>query len=74
MKVVLLEKQASGELRQIDERQWSHGMMDALHHVNYLTVGGLEYETIEGRLNVERGFVELLLVPVRKDRKHTLTL
>lgn len=66
MKVVLLQKLPGGQLRKIDERQWTQGMMNALHHVNYLTVGAEEYETIEGRLNVEQGVVELLLVPVRK--------
>jgi len=67
MTVVLLQKLPDGQLRQIDERQWTRDMMNALHHINYLTVGGAEYETIEGRLNVERGIVELLLVPVRKE-------
>lgn len=67
MTVVLLQKLPGGELRKIDERQWTRDMMNALHHINYLTVGGEEYETIEGRLNVERGIVELLLVPVRKE-------
>lgn len=69
MTVVLLEKLPDGKLRKIDERQWTRDMMNALHHVNYLTVGAAEYETIEGRLNVEQGVVELLLVPVRKEKQ-----
>lgn len=69
MTVVLLQKLPGGELRKIDERLWTRDMVNALHHVNYLTVDGAEYETIEGRLDVERGIVELLLVPVRKENK-----
>ncbi|SFB61742.1 hypothetical protein SAMN05216312_11923 [Cohnella sp. OV330] len=72
MTVVLLEKLSDGQLRKIDERPWTRDMMNALHHVNYLTVGAKEYETIEGRLNVEQGAVELLLVPVRKEKQPIL--
>lgn len=64
MKVYLVEKLPEGGLRNLDERNWSKTMMDALNHVNYLTVGGEEYETIEGRLNVDNGSVELLVTKV----------
>jgi len=63
--VHLLEKQPGGDIREIDRREWSANMMEALHHVNYLTVGGVEYETVEGRLNVDTQEVELLLTKVR---------
>lgn len=64
MTVVLLEKTASGELKQIEERTWSKTMIAALEHVNYIVVGNREYETVEGRLNVDLGRLELLLVPI----------
>ncbi|RIX49386.1 hypothetical protein D3P08_22820 [Paenibacillus nanensis] len=64
MTVVLLEKTASGALQQIEERTWSRTMITALEHVNYIVVGDREYETVEGRLNVDLGRLELLLVPI----------
>lgn len=63
--VHLLEKQPGGDIVKIDERHWSADMLAALHHVNYLTVGGKEYETLEGRLNVDAQSIELLLAAVR---------
>lgn len=65
MNVVLMEKSATGELRKIEDRVWSTNMIAALEHVNYIVVGGREYETIEGRLNVDLGTLELLLVPMQ---------
>lgn len=65
MVVQLLEKQSNGEIRKIDEREWSPHLLEALHHVNFLVVGGVEYETLEGRLNVDTQTVELLLSEVR---------
>lgn len=65
--VILLEKLPEGELRQIDERLWTPGMVSALEHVNYVTVGGREYETLEGRLNLDSGKLEILVVPVRNE-------
>ncbi|WP_373286342.1 hypothetical protein [Paenibacillus physcomitrellae] len=65
MSVVLFEKLPDGEVREMEERLWSTNMIAALEHVNYLIVGGSEYETVEGRLNVDEGKLELLLVPVR---------
>lgn len=64
MIVRLIEKLPGGELRSIDEREWNMNMIGALHHVNYLTVGGREYETVEGRLNVDLQTMELLVVAV----------
>ncbi|OPA80432.1 hypothetical protein BVG16_06795 [Paenibacillus selenitireducens] len=65
MIVQLIEKQSDGNLVQIDERRWSREMVEALHHVNYVTISGREFETIEGRLNVEKQTMELLLIAVR---------
>ncbi|GBG10843.1 hypothetical protein B1748_33430 [Paenibacillus sp. MY03] len=65
LNVVLMEKMATGELRKIEERVWSKNMITALEHVNYIVVGDREYETIEGRLNVDLGSLELLLVPMQ---------
>ncbi|WP_235680109.1 hypothetical protein [Paenibacillus albicereus] len=62
MKVVLVQKLPGGSLRKIDERSWSADMLAALHHINYLTIGGEEFETVEGRLNVDEGVMELLLI------------
>lgn len=65
MNVILLEKMPNGELREIEERGWNMNMVAALEHVNYLVVQGEEYETLEGRLNVDEGKLELLLVRIR---------
>jgi hypothetical protein len=67
MNVILFEKRPDGELVQIEERAWTMNMVAALEHVNYIVAGGREYETIEGRLNVDTGKLELLLVPMRND-------
>lgn len=67
MSVILTEKMPNGELRHIEERSWSMNMVAALEHVNYLVVGGQEYEVIEGRLNVDQGKLELLLVRIRNE-------
>lgn len=67
MKVILFEKMPEGDLRIIEERTWSMNMVAALEHVNYLVVGSVEYETVEGRLNVDKGTLELLLVPMRTE-------
>ncbi|GGN94245.1 hypothetical protein [Saccharibacillus kuerlensis] len=62
--VILFEKMVGGELRQIEERSWSMNMVAALEHANYLVVQGKEYEAVEGRLNIDTGKLELLLVPM----------
>lgn len=67
MNVILFEKMPEGGLRVIEERKWSMNMVAALEHVNYLVVGSVEYETVEGRLNVDEGKLELLLVPMHTD-------
>lgn len=67
MTVKMLEKMPDGEIKQIDERIWNATMIAALEHVNYIVVGAREFETIEGRLNVDDGVLELLLVPVLND-------
>lgn len=64
MNVKLYEKLPDGELRELEERVWSANMVAALEHVNYLVVGNREFETVEGRLNVDEGKLELLLVPI----------
>lgn len=67
MTVKMLEKMPDGDIKQIDERSWNATMIAALEHVNYIVVGGREFETVEGRLNVDDGILELLLVPVLND-------
>ncbi|WP_150269976.1 hypothetical protein [Paenibacillus tepidiphilus] len=67
MQVVLFEKLPSGDLTIIEERVWSMNMITALEHVNYIVVSGREYEAVEGRLNVDEGKLELLLVPMRSE-------
>jgi hypothetical protein len=67
MKVILFEKMPEGDLRVIEERTWSMNMITALEHVNYIVVGSREYEAVEGRLNVDEGKLELLLVPMRAE-------
>lgn len=64
IRVTVMEKQTNGELRQIDEREWTTSMLEGLNHVNYIMIGGSEYETLEGRLNVDSGSLELLVAKV----------
>lgn len=67
MNVKMFEKMSDGNIEQIDQRAWSLAMITALEHVNYIVVSGREFETVEGRLNVDEGILELLLVPVRNE-------
>ena len=67
MTVALYEKQPDGGLLRIDERMWSRAMIASLEHVNYVTVNGREYETLEGRLNLDTGRLEILVVSMRTD-------
>lgn len=67
MKVILFEKLPEGDLHRIEERVWSMNMITALEHVNYIVAGGREFEAVEGRLNVDEGTLELLLVPMRTE-------
>jgi hypothetical protein len=62
MRVILLVKDPEQGLRQIDDREWDSTMITSMEHVNYLTVHGDEYQTLEGKLNVDAGHLELLLV------------
>ncbi|RUS46990.1 hypothetical protein [Cohnella sp. AR92] len=62
MKVVMLEKNRDGSLVPIDEREWTHEMLESLHHVNYCVLGSQEYQTLEGRLNLDLERMELLVV------------
>jgi hypothetical protein len=65
--VSLLEKMPDGTLRHIEQRVWQMNMIASLEHVNYIVVGNKEYETVEGRLNVDEGKLELLLVSMRNE-------
>jgi hypothetical protein len=65
--VSLLEKMPDGTLRHIEQRVWQMNMIASLEHVNYIIVGNKEYETVEGRLNVDEGKLELLLVSMRNE-------
>lgn len=62
--VKVLEKSEQGDLVLIDDRSWSEGMLAALQHANFVTVRGKEYELLEGRLNVESEYLELLVSTV----------
>ncbi|MBB3110707.1 hypothetical protein FHS18_002774 [Paenibacillus phyllosphaerae] len=66
LQVRLMEKRPDGTLRNLDVRFWTKEMIDALQAVNFLTVGGHEYETVEGRLNVDQQVLELLVLPVKE--------
>jgi hypothetical protein len=65
--VIIIEKKANGELVQLDERSWSVGMIAMLQNVNYLSVNEKEYEMVEGRLNVNSGKMELLVISVQEE-------
>jgi hypothetical protein len=67
LEVVLYQKLETGELFMLEERTWSMNMVAALEHINYLIVDGREFETLEGRLNVDENKLELLLVAVQHD-------
>jgi hypothetical protein len=67
VKVNLTEKFESGELKELDQREWSQDMLISLNHANYLLVNNKEYEMIEGRLNVSSGALEVLVIAVKPD-------
>lgn len=68
MNVVLIVKSPdTGELNRIDNREWSSDMIAALQHVNYLSLDDQEYQTIEGKLNVNTGELELLVTKMAND-------
>lgn len=65
MRVILFIKNSDGELTSIDDREWTAAMIATLEHVNYLSVNNEEYQTIEGKLNVDEGHLELLVVKMQ---------
>lgn len=65
--VIVYEKDADGELRCIDERIWTAAMVTSLEHINFITTGKQEYKTLEGRLNLDTGKLEILVVAVRNE-------
>ncbi|WP_336786391.1 hypothetical protein [Paenibacillus sp. MMO-177] len=62
MRVVLFVKDSGQGIKQMDDREWDASMIAALEHVNYLTVHGEEYQTLEGKLNLDAAQLELLVV------------
>jgi hypothetical protein len=64
MKVIMMHKRTEGEPEAIDEREWSVDMLAALEHANYVVLNGSEYEMLEGRLNVDKMALEVLVVSV----------
>jgi hypothetical protein len=64
--VIIVEKMTTGELRTLDEREWNDSLLSSLNHANYLILNELEYEMIEGRIHVERGTMELLVIAAPK--------
>lgn len=65
-RVRIIEKLDSGDLITVDERAWSMDMLAMMEHANFLLVNGKEYEMIEGRLNVNEGVLDILVLPVDK--------
>ncbi|AZN42011.1 hypothetical protein [Paenibacillus albus] len=65
--VIVVEKESDGQLRRIDERTWTTAMIASLEHTNFITIGNQEYKTIEGRLNLDAGKLEILVVAVRNE-------
>ncbi|KIL42122.1 hypothetical protein SD70_02795 [Gordoniibacillus kamchatkensis] len=70
MKVRLMQKLAAGEPAAIDERNWTAELLASLEHANYIVVNGQEYEMLEGRLNLDSGALEVLVVPVAAEVRH----
>jgi hypothetical protein len=63
--VIIIEKLENGEMAQIDERDWSTWMIAMLEHANYLLVQDKEYEMVEGRLNVNTGKMEIMVISIK---------
>lgn len=61
--VILYKKDLDDNLVIVDERTWTLNMIASLEHVNYITISGQEYETVEGRLNLDSGKLEILVTP-----------
>ncbi|MCR8642499.1 hypothetical protein NV379_07460 [Paenibacillus sp. N1-5-1-14] len=64
--VIVYEKLKSGELSCIDQRKWSSELLGLLNHTNYITINEQEYEMIEGRINVDKEVMELLVVSAQR--------
>lgn len=64
--VIITEKMENGELIQVDKRVWNIEMIAMLEHSNFLLINDKEYEMVEGRLNVNLGQLELLVISIRK--------
>ncbi|WP_442601292.1 hypothetical protein [Paenibacillus sp. KN14-4R] len=64
--VMVYEKLKNGELSCIDERTWSTELLGLLNYTNYLTINEQEYEMIEGRINVDKEVMELLVVSAQR--------
>lgn len=67
MKVIILLKRQDGEPAAIDERDWSQEMLASIEHANYVVVKGQEYEMVEGRLDLDKGALEVLVVPAETE-------
>lgn len=67
MKVIILVKRQDGEPAAIDERDWSQEMLASIEHANYVVVKGQEYEMVEGRLDLDKGALEVLVVPAETE-------
>jgi hypothetical protein len=63
MKVIVMVKREVGEPEAIDEREWTQEMLASIEHANYLVVKEKEYEMVEGRLDLDKGALEVLVVP-----------
>ncbi|MDG0813910.1 hypothetical protein [Cohnella rhizosphaerae] len=61
--VILYKKDLDDSLVVVDERAWTLNMIASLEHVNFITISGQEYETEEGRLNLDTGKLEILVTP-----------
>jgi hypothetical protein len=71
MKVVIMEKTEAGELVALDARDWNDQMIALMNHANYLLVNGKEYEMVEGRLNVNEPYMEVLVLAVKQEAAET---
>ncbi|NBI30593.1 hypothetical protein [Chengkuizengella marina] len=65
-RVIIYEKLESGELSKLDERSWSEPLLKSLEHANYITIKEIEYEMVEGRLNIDEEVLEILVIASKK--------
>ncbi|MFM9328818.1 hypothetical protein [Paenibacillus mesotrionivorans] len=71
MKVVIMEKTEAGELVALDARDWNDQMIALMNHANYLLINGKEYEMVEGRLNINEPYMEVLVLAVKQEAAET---